>query len=167
MRIGISRVPPYAPGLRVLDAERRPLAVCRLVRPPVWALSRARLGFQSGRRLGWREDRPLCLRLRRRSLLPKASAPLRRLHPERRAQPGHQVPRHRLRRVCLPPRSLAQRHPYSPPRRLLRLTFPPDAFRAARRSETSRLLAGRWTGLLLLPTHGAAPLAPTHCGSTA
>eukprot|EP00965_Chrysotila_dentata_P080005 2638690-Pleurochrysis_carterae.AAC.1 len=39
--------------------------------------------------------------------------------------------------------------------------------RAAGRSETWRLLAGRWMSLLLPPMHGAAPLAPTHCGSTA
>eukprot|EP00965_Chrysotila_dentata_P048399 1605304-Pleurochrysis_carterae.AAC.1 len=46
---------------------------------------------------------PFRLRLQRRSPLPKASAPLRCLRPERRTQPGHQIPRHRLHRVRLTP----------------------------------------------------------------
>eukprot|EP00965_Chrysotila_dentata_P115343 3812429-Pleurochrysis_carterae.AAC.1 len=92
---------------------------------------------------------------------------MRRLRPEHRAQPGHQIPRHRHRRVRLTPRFLAQRPPCSPPCLLPRLELPSDVSRAAGRSETLRLPAGRRISLLLLPPHGAASLAPARSGSTA
>eukprot|EP00965_Chrysotila_dentata_P215535 6188833-Pleurochrysis_carterae.AAC.1 len=83
-----SLVPLSAPELRVQKIGRRPLAVVRLVRPPVQTPPRSHLGFRSRRCRSWLKGHLLHLRLWRRSSLLETSTPWLRPHPRHRTQPG-------------------------------------------------------------------------------